>query len=160
MSLAMASRRVWRSLAPRERALLALMVCLLLAALVWFAAIAPALRTVRAAPAQIAALDQQWVSMQNLATQARGMQARSAVSRQDALRELETAVLQRLGAAGKVNVSADRATVVLQGAAPQAMAAWLSQARLQGRVVVSQASLTRGPAGWDGTVVFQLPAGP
>ena len=56
--------------------------------------------------------------------------------------------------------TADRITVVLRGAPPQTLAPWLSQVRLQARVVATQASLTRGPAGWDGTIVFNLPTAP
>jgi len=150
----------WSALASRERALLQLTLVVVLGALVWWVGLAPALRTVRAAPAQLETLDQQWLAMQNLAAQARSLQARSPISRQDALRELEASVQQRLGGAGQVSSNADRATVTLRAAAPQALAGWLSQARLQARVVATQATLTRGPAGWDGTVVFTLPPSP
>jgi general secretion pathway protein M len=59
-----------------------------------------------------------------------------------------------------LTATADRITVVLRGAPPQTLAPWLSQVRLQARVVATQASLTRGPAGWDGTIVFNLPTAP
>lgn len=160
MTFRQSSHAWWCTLASRERHLLVLMLAVLVAALVWFVGLAPALRTLRTAPAQIATLDAQWSTMQMLAAQARGMQSRNAVSRQDALRELEASVRQRLGSAGQVNATADRVTVVLRGAAPQAMAGWLSQARLQARVVATQANLTRGPDGWSGTLVFNLPPAP
>jgi general secretion pathway protein M len=153
-------RAWWGALAGRERGLLGLMLVVLLAALVWFAGVAPALRIVRSAPAQIAQLDSQWVAMQGLAAQARGLQSRAAISREDAVRELEASVRQRLGASGQLSTTADRVTVVLQGAAPQAMAPWLSQARQQARVVATQANLSLGSAGWDGTIVFNLPPAP
>jgi general secretion pathway protein M len=88
------------------------------------------------------------------------MQAREPLAREDAVRELEAAVRQRLGGAGQLTATADRITVVLRGAPPQTLAPWLSQVRLQARVVATQASLTRGPAGWDGTIVFNLPTAP
>ncbi|MBL8335264.1 MAG: type II secretion system protein M, partial [Rhodoferax sp.] len=49
---------------------------------------------------------------------------------------------------------------LLRAAPPQALAPWLNQARLQARVVASQASLNRTATGWDGTVVFLLPPAP
>lgn len=150
----------WRALAARERSLLLLMAGVLLAAALWFGGLAPALRTLRTAPAQIATLDAQLAAMQAMAAQARGMQAREPLLRADAVRALEASVRQRLGGTGQVNATADRVTVVLKGAPPQAMAPWLSQARLQARVVATQASLSRGPAGWDGTIVFTLPTAP
>ena len=67
----------WSALASRERALLQLTLVVVLGALVWWVGLAPALRTVRAAPAQLETLDQQWLAMQNLAAQARSLQARS-----------------------------------------------------------------------------------
>ena len=150
----------WHALARRERSLLLLMLVVLLAAAVWFGGLAPALRTLRTVPAQIVTLEAQWSAMQAMAAQARGMQAREPLPREDALRALEASVRQRLAGTGQVNATADRVTVVVRGAPPQALAPWLSQARLQARVVATQANLTRGPAGWDGTIVFTLPPAP
>ena len=153
-------RTWWATLAGRERGMLALMLFVLMAALLWFAGIAPALRTLRSAPAQIEALDAQWQSMQLLAAEARVLQGRAPPPRDAALRELEQSARQRLGSSAQVNAAADRVTVVLRGAPPQGMADWLSQARLNARVVVTQANLTRGPTGWDGTLLLNLPAAP
>ena len=150
----------WRTLASRERVLVLVMLAVLVSAGVWFGALAPALRVLRTAPAQIVTLEAQRSAMQSMAAQARGMQAREPLQREDAVRALQASVQQRLGGTGQLNVTADRVTVVLRGAPPQALAPWLSQARLQARVVATQASLTRGPAGWDGTLVFTLPAAP
>ena len=154
------ARARWEQLAPREQVLVALMAVLVLGALLWLLALAPALRTVRSAPAQLAVLENQWQSMQGLAAQARAIQGRAPVTREEAVRELEASVRQRLGGNAQLTLAADRATVVLKGAAPQALAPWLSHTRLKARVVASQASLVRGPTGWDGTVVFLLPAAP
>ena len=150
----------WGRLAAREQQLVALMAAVVVLALVWFVGVAPALRTVRNAPAQIEALDMQWQTMQALGAQARTMQGRPPLTRDEALREMELAARQRLGGAAQVNATADRVTVVLKDAPPQMMAPWLSQARLKARVVVSQANLTRTPLGWEGTLVFNLPASP
>lgn len=150
----------WRSLASRERGLLLGMALVLLAALAWFLLVSPALRVLRNAPGQIAALEVQAAAMQRMAAQARGLQARAPLARDDALRALEASVRQRLGSTGQLSANGDRVTVVLRDAPPQAIAPWLSQARQQAQVVASQANLTRGPGGWSGSVVFNLPAAP
>ena len=46
---------------------------------------------------------------------------------------------------------------MLKGAAPDLLAQWLAQARVTARAVATQSRLTRGAAGWDGTVVLDLP---
>jgi general secretion pathway protein M len=150
----------WGRMAPREQQLVTVMVFVVLAAMVWFAGVAPALRTLRTAPAQIDVLEAQWQSMQALAVQARSMQGRSPPGRDEALRELELSVRQRLGGSAQINTTGDRVTVVLKDAAPQSIAPWLSQVRLKARVVATQANLTRTAGGWAGTLVFSLPASP
>ena len=160
MTVLSSARAWWNGLPGRERGLLALMLAVVFAATLWFVVIAPALRTLRSAPAQIAALDTQWQSMQALALEAKTLQGRATPARDEAVRELEQSARQRLGASAQVSTQADRVTVVLRGAPPQAMAAWLSQVRLKARAVATQATLTRGPEGWDGTLVFSLPPAP
>jgi general secretion pathway protein M len=150
----------WGRLAGRERGLVAMMLVIVVAAVLWFVGVAPALRTLRSAPSQIAALDAQWQSLQGLALEARSLQGRAPLGRDEAVRELEQSARQRLGTSAQVTATADRVTVVLRGAPPQGMAAWLSQARLKARAVATQANLTRGPAGWDGTLVLNLPPAP
>lgn len=150
----------WGRLATREQRLVLLMLAVVALALLWFVAIAPAVRTLRSAPAQIDALEGQWQSMQALAAQARTMQGRPPLGRDEALRELEASTRQRLGGSAQVTATGDRVTVLLKDAPPQMLAPWLSQARLKARVVATQTNLTRTPLGWDGTLVFNLPASP
>ena len=160
MNLRAAPGAWWGRMAAREQLLVTLMLFVVLAAVVWFAGVAPALRTLRTAPAQIEVLEAQWQSMQALAVQARVMQGRSPPARDEALRELELSVRQRLGGAALMNTTGDRVTVVLKDAAPQLIAPWLSQVRLKARVVATQANLTRTAGGWAGTLVFSLPSPP
>lgn len=150
-------RQTWDRLASRERRMVALAVAALLAALVWMLGLAPALKIVRAAPAQLETLDLQLQSMHSLAAQAKALQNRPSVTRDDALRALESSVQQRFGASAQLSVSGDRVSVTLRGAAPEVLAQWLSQARVSARAVATQASLIRGTSGWDGTVVLDLP---
>ena len=153
-------RRAWDKLPLRERRLVALASALVLLALVWAVCIAPAVKTLAAAPAQLEKLDAQLQSMVKLAAQAKGLQNRPAVSRDDALRTLESSLQQRLGTSAQLSVAGERVSVVLKGAAPDALAQWLSQARVTSRAVATQARLTRGVGGWDGTLVFELPPSP
>lgn len=150
--------RAWARLASREQRVVVLAGSVVLLVLVWMLGIAPALKTLRTAPAQHEMLDAQLQSMNKLAVQARGLQNRPAVTRADAVRALQSSLQQRLGASAQLNIAGDRVTVVLKGAAPDMLAQWLVQARVAARAVATQSRLTRGAAGWDGTVVFNLPA--
>ena len=138
--------------------MLAVAVGVVLAALLWALGIAPALDTLNAAPAQLEKLDAQLQAMRKLAAQAKGLQSRPGLMRDDALRALESS-LQRLGAAAQFSVAGERVTVVLKGAAPDVLAEWLGQARVNARAIATQARLTRGAGGWDGTLVLDLPPG-
>lgn len=133
---------------------------LLSIALVWIFGVAPALKIVRAAPAQLEALDAQLQSITKLAAQAKGLQGRPSLARNDALRALESSLQQRFGANAQLNVSGQRATVTLKGAAPDVLVQWLNQARVGARAIAVQANLTRGTSGWDGSIVFDLPPSP
>ena len=93
--------RAWSRLALRERRMLVLAGSLVLVALVWMLEIAPALKTLRTAPAQHAVLDAQLQSMRQLAAQAKGLQNRPAVTRADAVRTLQLSLQQRLGASAQ-----------------------------------------------------------
>ena len=145
-------------LAQRERWLVLCAGALVLVALVWGLGVAPAIKSLRSAPAQLKVLDAQYQTMENLATQARALQSRPAVSREDALRTLQSALQQHLGASAQLGVAADRATITLKGASPEGLVQWLGVARSGARVVVRQATLARGPNGWDGTIMLDLPA--
>lgn len=150
-------QRSWSTLAARERLLVTLAGAIVVLALLWTVALAPALRTVRTAPAQSDQLDRQLQAMQTMAVQARELQGRPIVRRDDALNVLQTSLPQRLGGRAQLTPAGDRVTVTLSGVAPQMLSQWLGQARSAARVVVLQARLSRGPNGWDGSIVLQLP---
>ncbi|MEO8542753.1 MAG: type II secretion system protein GspM [Burkholderiaceae bacterium] len=150
-------QRGWSGLAARERRLVLLALGMVLLALTWALVLAPALRTARAAPAQSDRLDQQLQVMQAMAAQARDLKGRPVVRREDALRVLQSTLAQRLGAGAQLTPAGERVTVTLSGVAPELLAPWLGQARSAARVVVVQARLNRGSAGWDGSIVLQLP---
>jgi general secretion pathway protein M len=54
----------------------------------------------------------------------------------------------------------ERVTVTLLGTAADALAEWLTQARVNARALPSEARLVRNASGlWEGTVVLTLPPG-
>ena len=112
-------------LAPRERRVVLFAGALVLVAAVWGIGLAPAVKSLRSAPAHLKVLDAQYQAMENMAAQARALQSRPAVSRDDALRALESAMQQHLGASALLGVVADRATITLIGASPEGLVQWL-----------------------------------
>lgn len=151
----------WAQLAARERTLLTLALAVIVAALLWLGLLAPALRTLRSAGPQNQALDTQLQRMHSLQTQAKALQQQAPLSYEEALRALTLATKQTLGASAQFSVSAERATITLQAANADALAQWLTQARLNARSTPLEARLNRiaTPAGvtWSGVLVMGLP---
>lgn len=148
----------WEGLAAREKAWVAAAGGLVAALLLWLIAVAPALSTLRNAEQQQRTLDGQLQQMRILQAQAQALQAQPKQNREEALRLLELSVRQRLGTTGRTLISGDRVTITLTGAAPEAVAQWLSQARVNARALPSEARLNRNASGlWEGTVVLTLP---
>lgn len=152
----------WEALAVREKRLVTTATALLVLALLWWVALAPALRTLRSAPAQHQTLDAQLQHMRSLQAQAQALQAQPAMRKDDALRALESSMSQLPGTTAQLAVVGDRATVTLRGAPAEALAQWLIQVRINARAVPAEARLTRragaGAPIWDGTLVLTLPA--
>lgn len=151
-------REGWASLAPREKAWVAAAGAVVALLLVWLIAIGPALSTLRTAEQQQRTLDAQLQHMRVLQAQAQALQAQPKQNREEALRLLELSVRQRLGTSARTLIAGDRVTVTLSGAAPEAVAQWLSQARVNARALPGEARLNRNAGGlWEGTVVLTLP---
>jgi general secretion pathway protein M len=155
----------WTRLAPRERRSVALAGALVLLALVWWLALAPALATLRSAEAQHRTLDAQLQTMLRLQAEAQTLQSQPKMGFEEALRALEASVRQRLGTTGELQVVGERATVTLKGASADALARWLAQARVNARALPSEVRLVRSPGAapasgptWDGSLVMSLPS--
>lgn len=154
-------RALWAGRSARERGLLGLAGTALAALLLWSLALAPALKTLATAPAALEQLDGRIAAMQQMAGEAALLKQRSVPARPgDALRQLEASVPQRLGPGAGFSSSADRVTVTLQAAQPEALAQWLAQARESAGAVAEQASLRHGASGWEGRLVLRLPVTP
>ncbi len=140
-------RNRWQALAARERQLVLAAAALVSAAVLWWLLLAPALRTLREAPARHAELDAQHEKMQALASEARLLQADAGArpTQAQAQRALEAAT-KTLGSSARTSFAGDRATVVLQGAPAAALAPWLAQVRGNARSLPVEAHLTRSKA--------------
>lgn len=149
------ARERWAALAPRERLGVALGAALLALAALWLVAVQPAWRTLRSAPAEADALEAQWQQMQRLAAESRELRGTVPVSAAQSAEALRAAT-ERLGAQGRLTVAGDRATLTLSGASGAQLAAWLAEVRSAARARVVEATLTRGPQGYNGSVVVAL----
>lgn len=147
----------WRNVSPREQRLALLALGVVLLALLWWVAVAPALKVLRTAPQQHLALDAQNQQMQRLQAQALSLRAQPVITATEARSALE-ASLKPLGDSAQMAVQVERVTVTLKAVSPDALAQWLATARQNARTVPTEARLTRNAAGaWDGSVVLQLP---
>ena len=146
----------WQALASRERQWLLGAALLVLAALVWWLAISPALLTLRSAASQRLLLDAQLQQMQSLQAQAKALQAQPRIAADEARRLLDASV-KSFGPAAQLQLVGERAVVSFKGASADALAQWMLQVRLNVRAVGSEARLLRGANGsWDGTVTLNL----
>lgn len=147
----------WRQLKMSEKRLILVAFWLIVTALIWWLAIAPALKTIKEAPAQHRALDTQLQSMRALSAEAKNLQSQPKLGLDDAQKALQSAVTQRFGAAAQLNLTGERASLTLKNANSQELALWLSQARVNARALPSEVKLNRNGDGWDGTLVLNLP---
>jgi general secretion pathway protein M len=148
----------WVQLAPREQRMVAAAAGLVAAALLWWLLLAPPLTVMRGAAAQHRVLDDQLQRMLGLQTQARALQSQPRQSADEATRLLEATVRQQLGTTARMSIAGERVTVTLLGTEPATLGQWLTQARIQARVLPVEARLTRNATGqWDGTLVLALP---
>lgn len=153
----------WATLTAREQRLAGAAAVLVGMALAGWLMVAPPLRTLSQAPGQLLSLDLQLQKMQLLRNQALALQAQPKINRDDALRALDNAVKRQLGGSAQLVILGDSATVTLRNTPADALARWLTQARVTAHAMPSEARLVRssanptGPAAWDGTLVMSLP---
>jgi general secretion pathway protein M len=153
-----AVRARWDLLAAREKVMVAGAASVIALALVWWIAIAPALATLRAADAQHRTLDAELQQMLRLQAQAQTMLGQPKQTQDEAMRLLELAIRQHLGIAARYAIQGERVTLTLTAAPSQAIAQWLTQARVNARALPNEVRLARNPAGgWDGSIVVTLP---
>jgi general secretion pathway protein M len=149
--------QLWQRASNREQRLLSLAAAVLAVGLLWWVGMAPALKVIKAAPAQQLVIDAQLQTMKQLQGQAKALRAQAPLTAVDARSALEKS-LKTLGASAQMAVQAERVTVTLTDVAPDLLAQWLAAARQNARMAPKEAHLKRNDkGGWDGTLVLQLP---
>lgn len=135
----------WAALDARERRLVSLGAALVGLALFWWILLAPALKTLREAPAQHATLDAQLQRMTTLQAQAKALQSQPRANRDEAAKALEGSVRAGLGPQSQMQQqgSGEGVNVVIRGVSAEALATWLAQARGNARAVPREVHLTR-----------------
>ena len=146
----------WAQVSPREQRLVRGALTLLALVLVWFVALRPALATLRSVQSQGPQVRAQLQDMLQLQAQAQALQALPAAQTQDSKNLLEAA-LPTLGATAQMSLTSDRATITLEGSSADALAQWLSQARLNALARPLELHLTQSQGLWKGRIVLQMP---
>jgi general secretion pathway protein M len=149
-------RQRWQALAPRERRIAGWLGWAIGLALLWFVGVVPAWRSVSTAPMRLDQLDAQLQQMQRLAGEATTLRALPPVGGLQAQAALKTAT-DALGSAARLQLGGDRATVTFSNASGTQVRDWLAEARSTARTRPVEANLTRGPQGYSGTVIVQMP---
>jgi general secretion pathway protein M len=143
-------RTWWRELPTREQRLVGAAGVVVALALMWWVALAPALRTLSTARAAHAQLDLQLQQMLALQAQARALQALPRANREDALRALETSVNEGLGGSVRMQTAggntAEGVLVTLRATPATSFAQWLTQARGNARALPREIHVTRSQA--------------
>ena len=158
-SLRQRADQAWNARTRRERQALTVVACVLLLFLIWFFLVQPAWRSLQAAPTQLDQLDTQIQQVQRLVVESRELRGIAPVSAAQAAAALKSAT-ERLGETAKISLLGDRATLMLNGVNPEALRAWLNEARNGARARPVEAQLTRGPKGYSGSLTVSLAGAP
>jgi general secretion pathway protein M len=148
-------RRAWQGLSARDRRAALLAATVLGLFIIWTLAVQPAWRTLASAPAELEAVEAQLQTMQRLATEATELRATPPVPLEQATAALQGATA-RLGDQAKLVLQGERAVLTLTGVGGGALTQWLVEARAGARARPVDATLTRGPQGYNGTLVLSL----
>lgn len=148
----------WKGMASRERLAAGVGIAVLTIFVLWMLFVAPALRTLREAPAKLDKLEAQLQQMQRLAAEANTLRGVRDVSVAEAVEPLKMAT-ERLGGGATINIQGDRATLTVTGASGNALRDWLDQARTAAHARPVEVTLNRNPQGYVGTVVVTFGPG-
>ena len=158
-------RQRWNALAQREQNLLLLAVSVVALALLWWVALAPALQSLRTAPARHAVADRELQSMLQMQAQAELLRQQPQSSSADSKALLEKSVTAELGSTAKLQWLGQRAQITLTNTPAPALARWLSQARDNSHAAVAEMKLNRqaptadadASVRWSGNLLLDLP---
>ncbi len=151
--------RQWAARSPRERDAIGLVGVVLAAALVWWVGMAPALRTLKQAPQQLAAVEADLQLMQALAAETTALRGTPPVPTAQSVAALKAAT-EALGERASLAVQGDRVTLTMKDLDTAALRAWLDQARGAARARPVDAQWTRSANGYSGSLVLTVGTGP
>lgn len=155
----------WQGLAGREQNLVLLAGGLVLLALVWWLALAPALNSLRTAPARHALADRELQHMLRLQAQAEQLRQQPAGMMGDAQSLLQQSLTAELGSTAQLQWLGQRAQVTLTGTPAPALARWLSKVRDDTHATTAEMKLSRAlasqsvdaPVRWNGSLLLDFP---
>ena len=153
-----ALRQRWQALGARDRRLAGLGMAVLGAFVLWTLAVQPAWRTLRDAPAQRDALEQQLQQMRTLAAEAQQLRGAPALGAEQSAAALRAAS-ERLGTKARLSLQGERAVLTLNGVSSAQLREWLAEARAGARARPVEAQLTRNAQGFNGSIVLSLGGG-
>ena len=145
----------WQARVRRERQALILVAAVLLTFVVWTSLVQPAWRTLREAPAQLDLLDAEAQQLQRTAAESQRLRGTVPVPATQAALALKSAT-DRLGDRGRLSQRGDRATLTLTNVGPEALRAWLTEARSGARARPIEAQLQRAGDGYSGTLSVSI----
>ena len=149
------ARQLWLARQPRERLLLSSAAALVVLALLWSLALAPAWRLWLRAPAAAAQAEQQRGAMLALQAQAQALQKQGRIDPAQSRAALNQSV-KDLGA--QISGEGQRLTVELPRVPVSGLAAWLQALGPQVGARVVQAQLQETEPGlWTGRLSLELP---
>ena len=155
----------WRSrfkaLPDKDRQRLKYLALGLFLSLLWFWNMAPALKTYREAPLQLAQLELQSQNLKSLQTQALALQKAPRMNAQNASAVLQQTATEILGSSAKLTLESGRATVNLTPTSADALAQFLASARIKAYALPVEAKLQKTKTAdqelWRGTLILSLP---
>lgn len=145
----------WLGRSSRERGALRIAAVAILLLVGWVLLVLPAWRTVRDAPEEIDRLDRQLQQIQTTASEVRSLRAIAPVSSTQAAAALKAAT-DRLGEHARLTMQGERATLTFNGISADDLGSWLNEARSAARARPVEASLSKAPRGYNGTLSVTL----
>jgi general secretion pathway protein M len=149
------------ALPDKDRQRLKYLALGLFLSLLWFWNIAPALKTYREAPQQLAQLELQSHYLKSLQTQAVALQKAPRMNAQNASAALQQTATEILGSSAKLNLEAGRATLNLTPTSADTLAQFLASARIKAYALPVEAQLQKTKTAdqelWRGTLILSLP---
>jgi len=155
----------WQAFSPRDQRVMSALAGVIGVLVFISLAVTPALDTLRDSDNRRSQIAQQQAQMLALQAQAQALQTRTFLSRDEALRQLQSITPQKYM---QLQAQGTRVSVQLKAMPAADLAQWLAQARQQAQTLPTEAHLTRNAASttattttatvWDGNLVLSLPS--